>query len=231
MYSWSDMKPILVILLVASIEPAARAYCAREDGPAVRGARAALKTGDAEQVLIWVPAWDEAAVTEALAEARAVRGLGKAAQKVADQYFIETVARTHCLALNEAFLGIAPAGYDFGPAPLAAEEAVETGQVDRLVGALRRELDRALRGRWNEVQLAKKAYRKGDRDAGRRYAMAYLDFVDFTGAIDVLLRCWRRIPSGSDQAAGCRRSEASGRGRSVGHSSPVRGSTNVVASL
>jgi hypothetical protein len=163
----------------------------------VRGARAALKTGDAEQVLVWIPAGEQGIVIDALEDARAVRRLGQAARKLADQYFVETVARLHCLALDQAFLGIAPAGYDFGPAVLAAEEAVATGDVDRLVRVLQRELDQTVREHWIRVQQARQAYQKGDLDAGRRYALTYLDFIDFAAAIHALVQ-WGEFPQRDD---------------------------------
>ena len=194
------MRLVRSLLLLAATSQPALAYCGREDGPAVGAAGTALKTGDPEVVLVWISAADEQVVSAALTQARAVRRLGKVARELADQYFIETVARLHCLALDEPFLGVAPAGYDFGPALLAAEDAIKTGEVDRLLRALQRDLERAFRAHWNQVQAAKTAYHKGDREAGRRYAMAYLDFVDFVASVYSLLH-WGEHPQNHDEAA------------------------------
>jgi hypothetical protein len=65
--------------------------------------------------------------------------------------------------------------------------------VNRLVVAMQGELATSLRARWEVVQQARRGYQKGDRMAGRHYAIAYLDFIDFAAAVYAVLR-WGEMP-------------------------------------
>jgi len=73
----------------------AYAHCDGLDGPVVGAARAALQTGDANHVLIWVRPEDVAQIKAVFDQTMAVRKLGPQAEDLADRYFSETLVRLH----------------------------------------------------------------------------------------------------------------------------------------
>ena len=154
------------------------AHCDGLDGPVVALARKALETGNVNLVLPWVPPDDEAAIRIAFDRARAVRGLGAAAREVADMHFFETLVRVHRAGEGEPFTGLKPAGRDLGPAVPAADRALASGDVEELVGVVRRAIEHGIRERFARASAAK-GFDPDDVAAGRAYVAAYVPFVHY----------------------------------------------------
>ncbi|HEX6077103.1 MAG TPA: DUF6448 family protein [Micromonosporaceae bacterium] len=107
-------------------------HCDSLDGPVVGAARDALRHGDVDLILPYVPAGAESEVRQAFDLTIKVRALGSEARDVADRWFFETVVRVHRAGEGAAFTGLKPAGLDVGPAIPAAEQALESGSPDPL---------------------------------------------------------------------------------------------------
>src|SRR5512140_666200 len=137
---------LVAVLLAAPTR--ARAHCDGLDGPVVKAAQEALKTGDARLVLVWVQKKDEPEVTGAFQHTLAVRKLGAEAQKLADTFFFETLVRVHRAGEGAPYTGLMPAGRDLGPAIPAADKALQNGSVEPLLKLLHREVKAGLSGRF-----------------------------------------------------------------------------------
>lgn len=154
----------------------ASAHCDGLDGPVVNAARSALDSGDPNRVLIWVQPRDEAEVREAFAKTQAVRKLNATAKEVADRSFFETVVRVHRAGEGEPYTGLKPAGRDLGPALPAGDKAVESGSVKPVVKLLNESVQHGIEERHKEV-MARKNFKAGDVEAGRKYVQAYVGYI------------------------------------------------------
>ena len=156
---------------------AALAHCDSLDGPVILAAKAALTKGDVTPVLSWVKPDDEPAIRTAFAETLEVRKLSPAAAGVADRYFFETLVRIHRAGEGEPFTGLKPAG-SAEPALVAADHALETGNVAGLVENLQQRIATGLKQRFDKAQAAK-AHADHNVEAGRAYVEAYVDFIHY----------------------------------------------------
>jgi hypothetical protein len=153
-------------------------HCDGMDGPVVQAAQRALAKGDVNLVLSWVQANDEAEIRKVFAKTLAVRKLNPEARELADLYFFETLVRIHRAGEGAPYTGLKPAGRDLGPAIPAADKAIETGSVDRLVTMITSESANGIRERFQKVTAAKK-FGAEDVNAGRVYMKAYVEFLHY----------------------------------------------------
>ncbi len=171
--------PFRTLALASLLSPvAAFAHCDTWDGPVVKAAQAALASGEVAPVLIWVRKADEAEIRQAFARAREVRKLGGEAQKMADQFFFETLVRVHRAGEGAPYTGLKPAGTDFGPALPAGDQALETGDLKPVWKLLSDRAHDGLHARFEAAQKAK-AFKTGDLEAGRRYVAAYVTYIHY----------------------------------------------------
>ncbi len=108
--------------------------------------------------------------------ARQVRGLGPEAQRVADNYFFETLVRAHRAGEGMPFTGLQPAGRDLGPAIPAADRALESGVLEPVEKLLTDALKEGLHQRF-EAARAKRSFARDDVAAGREYVAAYVQYI------------------------------------------------------
>ena len=167
----SALACALLVLTFAQVT--ASAHCDGMDGPVVKAARKALRTGNVNLVLIWVGKGDEAEVREAFRKTADVRRLGAQARELADRYFFETLVRLHRAGEGEPFTGLKPAGRDLGPVIPAADRAIETGSAEGLLRLFTGEAREEVAGLLREA-LARKNYAPNDLEAGRAYVHAYI---------------------------------------------------------
>lgn len=154
----------------------ASAHCDGLDGPVITAARQALDTGNIQSVLIWVQPGDEAQIKDSFRKTLEVRKLNASARQLADNYFFETLVRTHRAGEGAPYTGLKPAGRDLGPAVPAADKALLTGKVEPLAHLLTQEVHKTVGGKFKEV-IAKKNFRADDLAAGQAYVKAYVDYV------------------------------------------------------
>ena len=157
---------------------AALARCDGLDGPVVAAARTALQTGNINHVLIWVRPEDGPQIQLAFDEARSVRKLSPAAEKLADRSFFETLVRVHRAGEGAAYTGLKPAGRDLGPAIPAADEAIATDSAERLTPLLTKEVQDGIAARFRDV-IGKKKFPADDVGAGREYVEAYVGYIHY----------------------------------------------------
>lgn len=111
-------------------------HCDSMDGPVVKAAIKALETADVNIILPYVHKQGEAEVLKAFEKVLPLRQYPDPAKELADRYFFETVVRIHRAGEGAAFTGLKPAGLSVGPVIPVAENAIETGSVDKLVQLL-----------------------------------------------------------------------------------------------
>ncbi len=153
-------------------------HCDTLDGPVIKLARKALETGNVNHVLPWVPRQDEREIRQAFDHALAVRQLGPRARELADHHFFETLVRVHRAAEGAPYTGLRPAGTDVGPGVAAADEALETGMLKKLVILL---IDVVRSGVHRHFQAAieRRDFAADDVAAGREYVGAYESYVHY----------------------------------------------------
>ncbi|MCE1205707.1 MAG: DUF6448 family protein [Holophagaceae bacterium] len=176
----STLRSFGLALLLAPFP--AMAHCDSLDGPVIKAARAAFTTGDVNHVLVWVHPKDEGEIRGAFRRAQEVRKLGPEAQKLADQYFFETLVRVHRAGEGAPFTGLKPAGEDFGPAIPAGDKALESGDLKPLWKLVNDNIHTTLHQRF-EAAVKAKAYKPGDLKAGREYVSSYVGFIHYVEAV------------------------------------------------
>lgn len=148
-------------------------HCDSLDGPVVKAAIKALKSGNVDVVLPYVPKEGEQEVINAFEKVIQIRNTGADVKDVADRYFFETVVRVHRAGEGAAFTGLKPAGLDVGPVIPLAEKAVETGDTQELTKILCDAIQAEVQGKSDRVQQLK-IYTEGPVDKAREYVSAML---------------------------------------------------------
>ena len=148
-------------------------HCDAKDGPVVRGAIAALDTGEVDEALRFAPQEAEDEIRTAFTRAAEARTIGPAAREVADLYFAETVVRLHRTGEGATFQGLKPAGLDVGPVIPLAERAMETGSGEELIAFLSDALHDEVKHRLARV-LELKARAASGLNEARDYTSAML---------------------------------------------------------
>lgn len=166
---------VLLLILLSSAQTA-QAHCDGVDGPVVTDAKIALERRVVTPVLKWVPAQDEPEVRDVFARTLAVRGLGPEARELADRHFFETLVRLHRAHEGAAFTGLKPSGAEVSPAIVRADEALETGDVDKLARDLAHAVEHSVREQFARTRKAMQV-KEESVDAGREFVEHYVQFV------------------------------------------------------
>jgi hypothetical protein len=153
------------------------AHCDTMDGPVVKTAQAALEEGNVTPVLKWVKPPEEAEVRAAFQKTLAVRGLGREARDLADQYFFETLVRLHREGEGAPYTGLKPAGA-VEPVVAASDKALETGSVEELTREITQLIADGIRHRFTET-MEKKRHADENVAAGRQFVEAYVAFMHY----------------------------------------------------
>ncbi|HSM05650.1 MAG TPA: DUF6448 family protein [Longimicrobiales bacterium] len=179
------LSGLLVMAMLFSPTGAA-AHCDSLDGPVVQAAIRSLETGRVDHVLIWVQPDDEPRIRDAFIRTLRVRDESPAARELADQWFFETVVRTHREGEGAPFTGLKPAGHQPAPGIAEADRAVESGSLSEMEESLIRSVRDQLRERFATLRrLASHA--PDDLDAGRAWVAAYVEFIHFAEEIHAVL--------------------------------------------
>lgn len=156
----------------------ASAHCDTLSGPAVKDGRLALASGNVNFALKWVDEQGEAEVRAAFIRSRKVRGLSDEARELADQYFLETLVRIHRAGEGEGFTGLKPADTLLDPKVVAADAAIESGDLTPLTALVPAQDVAELTRRFAAAQ-ALRDFDVNHLEAGRAYIAAYVDFFKF----------------------------------------------------
>lgn len=158
-----------------------RAHCDAMDGPVVKAAQQALAKGDVTPVLTWVEKDNEAEIRRAFVQAIAVRRLNDQARDLADRYFFETLVRLHRAGEKAPYTGLKPAGH-VAPGIAAADAALESGNPDKLVKLIAKDVEEGLRMQF-KAAADKRRYAPDDVAAGREFVKAYVGFTHFVEGV------------------------------------------------
>lgn len=176
------IKKSLVPLLAVTLASNAFAHCDTLDGPVVMDAKLAIEKKDITPVLKWVKDSNhENDITHAFNSAMKVRDKGADVQKLADNYFFETLVRVHRAGEGAPYTGLKPAG-NVAPAIAAADKALETGSVDKLAKEIAHAVEEAIKKRFKEAK-EQKAHKDESVKDGREYVESYVQYVHFVEGI------------------------------------------------
>ncbi len=154
-------------------------HCDTKDGPLVKTAKKALKVGNVNLVLPWAPEAAEDEIKKAFEITLKVRKFSDEAQKLADNWFFETVVRLHRAGEGAPFTGLKPAGLDEGPVVPRAEKDIEEGKPKRVIEFLQKTIEEILTEKFSHILHTKK-YDENNVKAARKYISAMLDFMLFS---------------------------------------------------
>lgn len=154
-------------------------HCDTRDGPVVRAAIMALKTGNINHVLIWIPRESEKELKNIFEKTLRARKTGKEAQEVADDWFFENAIRLHRAGEGAPYTGMKPAGLSEGPVVPVAEKAIETGDPAGTIQLITKTVEEDLTHRFHHV-MAKKKFDVNDVASGREYIEAFIGWVVYS---------------------------------------------------
>lgn len=159
----------------------AQAHCDSLDGPVVNATRAALAENDADRILIWVLADDEA-IKRAFEQTLALRKLNPEARDLADMYFFETLVRIHRAREGVAYTGLKTSGTDFGPSIPATDKAIKSENIEPVMQLLSKTTKRSTHERFQEI-LSKKEFDQVNIEAGREFVEVYVKYTHYVKGI------------------------------------------------
>jgi len=180
------MTCVVLLLLSLLIPKGVFAHCDTLDGPVVQDARTALMTGDIAPVLKWVRAEDENNIRSVFDRTHRVRTTGTEAKELADLYFFETLVRIHRAGEGAPYTGLkSPDTID--PAVKFADQALETGSVDKLVHILTEAMANGIRARYQDT-FARGKQKGKNVAAGREYVKSYVEFTHYVEGLHKLIQ-------------------------------------------
>lgn len=167
----------LVGLVVWLIPSLVLGHCDTMGGPVIETAMKALEKADVTPVLKWVRQEDEPEIRALFARTLKVRDKGPEARELADRYFFETLVRVHRAGEGAPYTGLKPEGA-VEPAVEEADNALESGSVDRLVHLITHAAEEGIRERFKHAIKTKK-HAEENVKAGREFVEAYVDFTHY----------------------------------------------------
>lgn len=177
------------------------AHCDTLDGPVVNTARAALAKGEVTALLKWVRPADEQEIKEAFRKTMAVRTKGAEASELADMYFFETLVRIHRAGEGAPYTGLKP-GAAVDPAVALADQALEDGNIDKLVDVLTSAMASGIRERFLRASETRK-HAEDSVIAGREFVEAYIVFTHYVEGLHGMIKAGTaHHGEGGDKAAG-----------------------------
>jgi len=171
----------VVSVLNLSVINSAFAHCDSMDGPVITEAKNALAKGDVTPLLKWVPAADEEKIKVVFDQVIPVRNLGSQAQELADRQLFATLVEVHRASEGAPYSGIKPAG-GIDPAVMAADLALENGNIDDLVARITHKFEQSVRERFTAA-LQTKARSEESVVEGREFVKEYVQYVHYVEAV------------------------------------------------
>jgi hypothetical protein len=154
------------------------AHCDTKDGPVVAAAIKAIEQNNINYALIWIQPAYEKELREALESVIKVRVLSPEAEKLADNYFYETLVRIHRSGEGMPYTGVKPAGTPIDEKILAADKSIAVGNLSSLNSLVPKARKAELKKRFDKV-ISLKQYDINNVQAGREYVEAYVQFFHF----------------------------------------------------
>jgi hypothetical protein len=169
---------VVTLLALAVPSPVLLAHCDTMDGPVVVAARLALEKGDVTPVLKWIRASDEKEIRDIFAKTLAVRQKGADAKEVADRFFFETLIRLHRAGEGAPYTGLLPEGTPVEPAIVLTDQALATGNVEKLAKAIAAHVEEGIRQRFT-LAAETKEHANESIVKGREFVAAYVELTHY----------------------------------------------------
>jgi hypothetical protein len=174
---WAPILAFTFLMLIFSAN-LSFAHCDTMDGPLIADARKAISQNNVNYVLKWVPVANEKEIRDAFNLTMKVIGKGPDAKEISEKYFFDTLVRIHRAGEGVPFTGVKPSGTPIDEKILAADQAIETGNLSPLKGIVSDKDLPELTERFNRV-LSLKNFDVNNVTAGREYIEAYVQFFKF----------------------------------------------------
>ena len=174
----SIVSSVLLFNVLLIFSHASFAHCDTKDGPVVAAAMQAIKHNNINYALIWVKPAYEREIKDAFESTMKVRVLSDEAEKLADNYFLETLVRLHRVGEGITYTGIKPPGTPVDKKILASDKSIALGNLSPLKGLVPENKWKELKKRFEKVLLLKN-YDVNNIAAGRKYIDAYVQFFHF----------------------------------------------------
>jgi hypothetical protein len=175
-------KPLYALILFTALScllvQQAFAHCDTMKGPVVATGKTALEKGDITPVLKWVKTDREPELKAAFDRALKVRRGSAEARELADTYFLETLVRLHRAGEGAPYTGLKPEGTEIEPAIVAADDALDSGSVEKLVKLVTDDVAHGIRERFHQAREAK-AHAEHNVQAGREFVQAYVELTHY----------------------------------------------------
>lgn len=153
----------------------AYAHCDTMDGPAVKDGEKALETGNINYEYKWIFEEYEEELKEIFELALKARKLGQYAKEVSDRWFLENFVRIHRAGEGASYEGLKPSGFELEQVVVAADKAIEIGNMSPLKGLVTDEEYHALEEKFDKA-MSLKDFDINDVKASRAYVNAYVTF-------------------------------------------------------
>lgn len=178
---------VTVLLMTVFGAPiSALAHCDTLDGPVVETARVALDKGDVTPLFKWVRAAEEKEIQAAFQKTLVMRTLGPEAKEFADMYFFETLVRIHRAGEGAPYNGLKP-GTAIDPAVALADQALESGSVEKLVNVLTDAMANGIRERFAHAYENQK-HADDSVAAGRDFVESYVILTHYVEGLHSLIK-------------------------------------------
>jgi len=176
----------IVSMLILGSPVGAWAHCDTLEGPVVKTARTALDRDDVTPLLKWVRADEEQNIRSAFQKTLAMRRLGPEAREWANRYFFETLVRVHRSGEGAPYTGLKE-GAAVDPAVALADQALETGSVDKLIAVLASALADGIRDRFDPAYENRK-HADDSIEMGREFVESYVIFTHYVEGLHGLIQ-------------------------------------------
>lgn len=107
-------------------------------------------------------------------------------QEIADLYFFETLVRLHRAGEGAPYTGLKSAD-TIDPAVKLADQALDSGNVDKLVTLLTNAMAKGMRSRFHEAFESEKNKEKSV-EAGRMFVKSYVEFTHYVEGLHKLIQ-------------------------------------------
>ena len=147
-----------------------------ENGPVMRAAKMALETGNANYILIWVPEESENTLKNLIEKTCCERSSRKNIQNLAINWYFQTVSRLKYANGWPHCPGMKSERSDEKPIVLMVERAIETGNIEEIIGVIPCTHAGDVRQRFHHV-MDKRNYNVDNIADGRAYVSSFIDLI------------------------------------------------------
>ena len=150
----------------------------QNDGPVTKAAKAALETGYANRILIWIPEESENTLKNLLERACCARSTRQDERNRTAEWYFETVNRLHVASHGLNNMSISTKTPEEKAIILLVQRACESGNFEEITLRIPDTPAGELRQRFEDL-MKKRNNCEENCVAGRMYVSAFVDFITF----------------------------------------------------